>query len=130
MRDHRRIMPPAQSWERDKIGAGAPPVRLGYGWLLAYHAVSTMNASGPLLHGSRILDLEDPSRVLYRTPLPVLEPLTEYERSDGASAIVFPTAADLRAEGELDVYYGAADRVIAVARIALPAGPSSITKDS
>jgi hypothetical protein len=62
--------------------------------------------------------------------LPVLEPLTEYERSDGASAIVFPTAADLRAEGELDVYYGAADRVIAVARIALPAGPSSITKDS
>jgi predicted GH43/DUF377 family glycosyl hydrolase len=33
---------------------------------------------------------------------------------------VFPSATDLRADGALDVYYGAADQVIAAARVALP----------
>jgi predicted GH43/DUF377 family glycosyl hydrolase len=43
-----------------------------------------------------------------------------YERNGLISDIVFPTAADLRADGLLDVYYGAADRVVAAARITLP----------
>jgi predicted GH43/DUF377 family glycosyl hydrolase len=32
----------------------------------------------------------------------------------------FPSATDLRADGALDVYYGAADHVIAAARVTLP----------
>jgi predicted GH43/DUF377 family glycosyl hydrolase len=70
--------------------------------------------------GAAIFDLERPSRVLYRTSAPILEPQTEDERIGRVSDVVFPTATDLRADGLLDVYYGAADRVIAAARLHLP----------
>jgi predicted GH43/DUF377 family glycosyl hydrolase len=70
--------------------------------------------------GIAILDLENPARILYRTPLPVLEPQTEYECHGLSSDIVFPSASDLRPDGLLDIYYGAADRCIAAVRITLP----------
>jgi len=70
--------------------------------------------------GMAILDLEHPSQVLYRTPLPILEPQADYERDGLVDDVVFPSATDLRADGALDVYYGAADHVIAVARVTLP----------
>ena len=120
VRRHERVMAPEQSWEANKVGTGAPPVRLPYGWVLPYHAVSTLNGRPRYCMGMAILDLERPSCVLYRTPSPILEPQTEYERNDRVSAVVFPTATDLRAAGVLDIFYGAADRVIAVARVILP----------
>ena len=73
--------------------------------------------------GAAILDLDRPSRVLYRTPAPILEPQAEYERNGLVSDVVFPSASELRADGALDVYYGAADHVIAVARVTLPSVP-------
>ena len=117
---HETVMAPVQHWEDHKVGAGAPPVRLPYGWLLLYHAVSTPNGHPRYAMGAVILDPQRPSRVLYRTPVPILEPSAEYERSGTVADVVFPTAADLCADGSLDVYYGAADRVIAVARLTLP----------
>jgi predicted GH43/DUF377 family glycosyl hydrolase len=120
VRRHERVMAPEQPWEASKVGTGAPPVRLPYGWVLPYHAVSAFNGRPRYCMGMAILDLERPSRVLYRTPSPILEPETEYERNGLVSNVVFPTATDLRADGLLDIYYGAADRVIAAARVTLP----------
>jgi predicted GH43/DUF377 family glycosyl hydrolase len=120
VRRHERVMKPEQSWEAVKIGTGAPPVRLPYGWVLPYHAVSKLDGHRRYCMGIAILDLDRPSRVLYRTPLPVLEPETNYERNGLVDDVIFPSSADLRENGELDVYYGAADRVIAAARVTLP----------
>jgi predicted GH43/DUF377 family glycosyl hydrolase len=120
VRRHERVMAPEQPWEIEKIGAGAPPVRLPYGWVLPYHAVSATNGQVRYCMGVAILDLERPSRVLYRTPRPILEPQTEYECHGLVNNVVFPTAGDLRADRVLDFYYGAADRVIAAARVTLP----------
>jgi beta-1,2-mannobiose phosphorylase / 1,2-beta-oligomannan phosphorylase len=120
VRLHQPVMAPEQPWERSKVGTGAPPVRLPYGWVLPYHAVSTSEGHPRYCMGIAILDLECPSRVLFRTLSPILEPLTDYERNDRGSAVIFPTATDLGADGLLDTFYGAADRVIAVARITLP----------
>lgn len=120
VRRHERVMAPEQSWESSKVGTGAPPVRLPFGWLLLYHAVSISNGHSFYSVGAAILDLERASKVLYRTPAPVLEPQTEYERNGIIADVVFPTATDLRADGRLDVYYGAADTVIAAARLTLP----------
>ncbi len=55
-----------------------------------------------------------------RTPLPILKPKTGYERSGLTSNVVFPSAIDQRTNDVLDVYYGAADRLIAAARVTLP----------
>jgi beta-1,2-mannobiose phosphorylase / 1,2-beta-oligomannan phosphorylase len=119
-RRHECIMAPQQPWEADKIGAGPPPVRLPYGWLLPYHAVATENGRQRYSMGLAILDSERPSQVLYRTASPILQPLAEYERGKGSFDVIFPSATDLRSDGELDIFYGAADRVIAVARVSLP----------
>lgn len=120
VRRHERVMAPQQSWEMKKVGTGAPPVRLPYGWVLTYHAVSAPDGHSRYCMGAAILDGERPSRVLYRTPSPVLEPQAEYERNGLVSDVVFPSATDLRADGALDVYYGAADHVIAAARVSMP----------
>lgn len=120
VRRHERILAPEQSWESDKVGTGAPPVRVPYGWLLPYHAASTVNGHSRSCMGMAVLDLERPTHVLYRTPLPVLEPLTQYERNESGPTVVFPTAAHVQADGALGLFYGAADRVIAAARVTIP----------
>ena len=102
---------------RDGCAAGAAPL---YGWVLPYHGVSSPDGHPRYCMGAAILDLDRPSHVLYRTPAPILEPQTDYERNGLVSDVVFPSASDLRADGTLDVYYGAADHVIAVARVTLP----------
>jgi predicted GH43/DUF377 family glycosyl hydrolase len=120
VRRHERVMAPEAPWETKKVGTGAPPVRLAYGWALPYHAVSAPDGHPRYCMGMAVLDLERPSRVLYRTPLPILEPQTKYERNGLVGDVVFPSATDLRADGALDVYYGAADHVIAAARVTVP----------
>ena len=120
VRRHERVMAPEQVWETKKVGTGAPPVRLNYGWILTYHAVSAADGHSRYCMGVAVLDGERPSRVLYRSPSPLLEPREEYERNGLVNEVVFPSATDLRADGALDVYYGAADHVIAAARVTLP----------
>jgi predicted GH43/DUF377 family glycosyl hydrolase len=44
----------------------------------------------------------------------------DFERTGLVADVVFPTAGDLRADGTFDVYYGAADQVIAAARVTIP----------
>jgi predicted GH43/DUF377 family glycosyl hydrolase len=128
VRRHERVMAPERPWEAKKVGAGAPPVRLNYGWLLTYHAVSAPDGHPRYCMGVVILDGERPSRVLYRSPLPILEPQEAYERSGLVNEVVFPSATDLRDDRSLDVYYGAADHVIAAARVTLPGKlPSAAT---
>jgi len=119
---HERLLQPQQPWEDLKLGSGAPPVHTPGGWLLPYHGVSDVDGHPRYCMGIAVLDLERPTRVLDRTASPVLEPETDYETRGQVSNVVFPSATDVRPDGDLDVYYGAADRVIAVARVALPSG--------
>jgi predicted GH43/DUF377 family glycosyl hydrolase len=119
----RVLMSPREEWEQLKIGAGAPPVRLECGWLLLYHGVSgTLTATTRDVRycvGVAILDLDDPTRVVYRSTRPILEPVEGYETHGVVANVVFPTAADFRADDRVDVYYGAADNVIAAASITI-----------
>lgn len=121
---HRVLMRREQAWERLKIGAGAPPVRLPYGWLLLYHGVSTQQTHAGVLRryqmGAAILDRADPTRILYRAPRPILSPEQPYERQGDTLGVVFPTATDRRDSRRIDVYYGAADCRVAVARLTMP----------
>jgi predicted GH43/DUF377 family glycosyl hydrolase len=64
--------------------------------------------------GAMILDADDPSRVIARTPQPLLAPETEEERSGIVPNVVFPTAIEA-IEGRHFVFYGMADSKIGVA---------------
>jgi len=111
------LLRPQFSWERRKIGAGPPPVKTEAGWLLIYHGVSEDRVYRA---GVALLDLENPQRVLARLTDPILEPLASYEKEGDVPNVVFPTGALLR-DGQLYVYYGAADKVCALATVSLDA---------
>jgi len=63
-----------------------------------------------------LLDLDNPTRVLRRTPSWVLGPDAEYERVGDVPNVVFPTGmVHDEDRDELRLYYGAADLTVAMA---------------
>ena len=66
-----------------------------------------------------LLDFKDPSKVLARRKVPILQPETSYELYGQVNNVVFPCGAVVIGE-DLFVYYGGADSVIAVATMKLP----------
>lgn len=105
------MMPKGYSWEQYKLGGGAQPIKTKKGWLLIYHAVD--NKMFYRL-GLAFLDLNDPTKVIYRHPTPILEPQEEFERIGDVSNVTFTCGAVVKND-TLFVYYGAADTVICVA---------------
>lgn len=105
------------TWEGERIGAGPPPLRTPWGWLLLYHANEylRMPANERLYRmGLAVLDGEDPTKVLYRHPEPIFEPKAPYEMSGPVGNVVFVTGLVER-DGRIFLYYGAGDGVIACA---------------
>jgi beta-1,2-mannobiose phosphorylase / 1,2-beta-oligomannan phosphorylase len=127
---HHRLATPVSPWERLKIGGGTPPILTRHGWLIIYHGVSEMAASGNDHHdlcysaGVMVLSKEHPQVIRYRSPEPVLTPQMPPERRGIIANVVFPTGIDRRDDlgspDRFDVYYGMADYRIGVARLNLP----------
>jgi predicted GH43/DUF377 family glycosyl hydrolase len=103
-------------WDAGKIGLGPPPLETPEGWLVCYHGVHA-TAGGPIYRvGLALLDLEDPRTVIRRTDEWVLGPEAPYERSGDVNKVVFPTGWVHDPETDvLSMYYGAGDKVIALA---------------
>jgi predicted GH43/DUF377 family glycosyl hydrolase len=111
-------------WD-ELIGSGPPPLRTREGWLHIYHGVATHFLGANICQvGAVLLDLEDPRKVLGRTPDNLLEPRLMWEMTGQVPNVVFPTglvAAETDDEGfavtagELRLYYGAADTVVGAA---------------
>lgn len=100
-------------WDNRVRGAGAPPIRTAMGWLLLYHATDKRDP-GKYKLGAMLLDLEDPTKVLYRSATPVLEPDEWYE-NQGKPGVVYTCGAVILGDN-LVVYYGGGDKHIGVAR--------------
>lgn len=109
-----------------KIGAGAPPIRTPHGWLCIIHADDIDPRRGKngweatwfgRYHGgAMLLDLDNPRKVIAYSKRPLLTPEADYELSGGfRDNVVFPTATLLRDDGELIIYYGAADACVCIA---------------
>ena len=113
--DEYTVMRPRPGWESAKIGAGPPPIKTGEGWLLIYHGVDENHVYRA---GAALLDLDDPRRVIARSPYPILEPMEPYEREGDVPNVVFPEGA-IVVDGDLYVYYGGADKVCCLATASL-----------
>lgn len=106
-------------WDANKIGLSPPPLRTDEGWLILYHGVRS-TASGAIYRlGLALLDLENPERVIYRSDEWIFEPEADYERFGDVDKVVFPCGW-VEVDGEVRIYYGAADSRIglATARVA------------
>ena len=114
LKGEHKISPRSREWwDSRKIGAGAPPLKTKDGWLLIYQAVDDKDASEYKI-GAMLLDLNDPTKVLYRSAKPILEPREEYENYGFKAGVVYPCGAIIKDE-TLFVYYGGADSYVCVA---------------
>jgi predicted GH43/DUF377 family glycosyl hydrolase len=107
-------------WDNRIRGAGPPPIKTEKGWLFLYHAI---DKDDPAKYGigyrvgAMLLDLDDPTKILYRSPQPILNPEMHYE-NDGKPGVVYATGAVVLGDN-LMVYYGAGDKHVCIAETPL-----------
>ena len=111
--DNSRPVDETRNWDSWFRGVGPSPIKTKYGWLVIYHAMDYRNPDRYKM-GAMILDLKDPTRVLYRSAEPILEPEEWYENEGYKSGVVYSCGAVVK-DGVLFVYYGGADKVSCVA---------------
>jgi predicted GH43/DUF377 family glycosyl hydrolase len=109
--------------EYDHLEIGASPIKTKYGWLLIYSHIqnyfhSSDNSEKIFGVEALLLDNSDLSKIIGRTRGPILVPEELYELSGYVPNIVFPTGA-LVDKDILNIYYGAADTTVCLARVSL-----------
>ena len=104
-------------WDANKIGLSPPPIETDRGWLVLYHGVRH-TASGALYRlGLALFDINEPEKCLLRGESWIFGPEADYERLGDVRDVVFPCGYTLDAAGDaINLYYGAADSCIALAR--------------
>jgi beta-1,2-mannobiose phosphorylase / 1,2-beta-oligomannan phosphorylase len=107
-------------FESRSIGAGCPPIETEHGWVVIFHTTEARN-KGRVYHASAaLLDKENPLNVIAKLHEPLFSPTEEWEKQGFVSNVVFPTGTSLFGD-TLYIYYGAADKRIAVASMSLSA---------
>lgn len=103
-------------YETRNIGGGCPPIETDKGWLLIYHAVDDMDKGRTYRAGVALLDKKDPTKVIGHLKEPLFSPEEKWEKKGVVDNVVFPTGAVVFGK-KLYIYYGAADKYIAVASV-------------
>jgi predicted GH43/DUF377 family glycosyl hydrolase len=110
------IVSPRWPWEFIQMGNCGSPIELDEGWLVMTHGVG---AARNYCVGACLLDKADPSKVLARTPKPLLEP--EKGSRDGyVPNVIYSCGAMLR-DRTLLLPYGVADNFTAFATVEIDA---------
>lgn len=117
---HRHVMSTVKgndsAWQSTKIGAGPIPIETDEGWLVIYHGVLNSCNGFVYAFGAALLDLEDPSKVLYRSKDYLITPSEYYECVGDVPNVTFPCAALTDDDtGRIAIYYGCADTVTGMA---------------
>ncbi len=103
-----------------KIGPGAPPIKTSKGWLTLFHGVEkqennfdSWQTNWYLCYygGAMLLDLENPSKIIAMSGLPLLVPEEKYELEGFRGGVIFPGGLIAEPDGMAKIYYGAADTV-------------------
>ena len=117
---HRESLKPRPChWDHQKLGAGAPPIRIKEGWLEIYHGVNPTCDGSMYMLFAAILDYREPWKEIARCKYPILFPETDYEQRGRVRNVVFTCNALLDDDNTAKVYYGAADSCIGVAEAPL-----------
>ncbi|MCS4300871.1 pesticidal protein Cry7Aa [Chryseobacterium sp. BIGb0232] len=113
------VLSPQYEHEVSYIGGGCPPIETEHGWLLIYHGVHDTIEGYVYSACAALLDLDNPEKEISRLPYPLFKPEEEWELKGEVNNVCFPTGA-IAEENTLHIYYGAADKRIAVASLSIP----------
>ncbi len=119
--------PQWQFREKGVRGVGPTPIKTKEGWLVLYHKTESHDPNRYKLF-AMLLDLKDPTRILYKSLTPILEPEEDYENNGLKWGIVYSCGAVVK-KGELFVYYGGSDTFVCVATINLSELLNDLKKD-
>jgi beta-1,4-mannooligosaccharide/beta-1,4-mannosyl-N-acetylglucosamine phosphorylase len=104
------LQPRKYTWDKSKLGAGAPPIRTPAGWLIIYHGTQQHMNGWNYLCGAALADLDDPTRIIARGRQYLLAPQMSYEMVGQVPNVVFPCGAVPDYEkDQVRIYYGGAD---------------------
>jgi predicted GH43/DUF377 family glycosyl hydrolase len=109
------ILKPQFPWEFVQIGNCGAPIELDTGWLLLTHGVGPVRKYSI---GAALLDKSDPSRVLARSPEPLVRP--EPSERDGYVPNVVYTCGAMRCNEQIILPYGVSDTFSNFATIKIP----------
>ena len=112
------VLDPLYNYDVNYVGAGCPPIETEFGWLLLYHGVCETNIGKTYHASAALLDSNNPQKVIGRLSQPLFSPTEEWELKGVVNHVVFPTGTALFGD-DLYIYYGAADKKIAVAKLSL-----------
>lgn len=108
------LMEPCFPWELVQIGNCGAPIELDEGWLVLTHGVGAMRKYAI---GAALLDKSDPSKVIGRTPNPILSAADE-DREGYVPNVVY-TCGAIRVGDDLFLPYGVADSSVCFAFVAI-----------
>jgi predicted GH43/DUF377 family glycosyl hydrolase len=108
------LLEPKFPWELVQIGNCGAPIELEEGWLVLTHGVGAMRKYAI---GAALLDKDDPSKVIGRTPNPILSAADE-DREGYVPNVVY-TCGAIRAGDDLFLPYGVADSSVCFAFVAI-----------
>ncbi len=105
-----KIVSPRYPWEFVQMGNCGSPIEVDEGWLMFTHGVGTVRN---YCVGACLLDKDDPSKLLARTPEPILTPSPD-ERDGYVPNVVYSCGA-LAVGRDILLPYGVADNFTAFA---------------
>jgi predicted GH43/DUF377 family glycosyl hydrolase len=112
--DPQLLVRPARPWEFVKIGNCGSPIETDAGWLVLTHGVGPMRKYAL---GAFLLDLDDPSRVIGRLDVPLLQPDAN-EREGYVPNVVYSCGGVLH-DRELIIPYAMSDYASTFATVSL-----------
>ena len=104
-------------WDANKIGLSPPPIETPQGGLMLYHGVRHTPSGCLYRLGLALFGIDNPEILLLRGDSWIFGPEADYERHGDVDDVVFPCGYTIDPDGDsINIYYGAADRAIALAR--------------
>ncbi len=109
-----------------KVGIAGPPLKTPKGWLVITHVVHLWDDKKSEFSylvnrmyslGFMVLDLKDPTKIIYIHPEPILVPTTREEIGGAVPNVVFSCATVDTGGEHIYIYWGGADTVICGGRL-------------
>jgi len=104
------IVPRPGKFDGGKTGSSCVPIKTEAGWLEIYHG---SDENDRYCLAAALLDLKDPSKIIARSKVPLMQPEADYEVKGFYGNVVFSCGAIVGADGTVTIYYGASDECTA-----------------